>query len=173
MLFTAEMTSEHQIEESLTSFSPPVGIVSQPIEPISLYASYTRSFQPDRFLSLSVTNTPFEPTIGRQYESGIKADISEQLSATLAAFEITKTNVLTTDTINPDFSIQVGEQKSRGIELDISGEILLGWNIITSKESSCSSQFSGNLPLATKAASGDLTAVFTRRKPQLETQFSK
>lgn len=119
-------------EESLTSFSPRVGIVYQPIEPISLYASYTRSFQPDRFLGRSVTNTPFEPTIGRQYEIGIKADISEQLSATLAAFEITKTNVLTTDPINPDFSIQVGAQRSRGIELDISGEILPGWNIITS-----------------------------------------
>ncbi|MBD2360320.1 TonB-dependent receptor [Anabaena minutissima FACHB-250] len=119
-------------EESLSAFSPRVGIVYQPIEPISLYASYTESFQPDRFLGRSVTGTPFKPTRGSQYEVGIKADITERLSATLAAFEITKSNVVTSDPNNPRFSIQVGEQRSRGIELDIAGEILPGWNIITS-----------------------------------------
>lgn len=120
-------------EESLTAFTPRVGIVYQPIQPISLYASYTQSFQPDRFFGRSAaTNEPFEPTEGTQYEVGIKADISEQIAATLAAFEITKSNVLTPDPNDPDISIQVGEQRSRGIELDIGGEILPGWNIIAS-----------------------------------------
>jgi iron complex outermembrane recepter protein len=120
-------------EESLTAFSPRVGIVYQPIKPISLYASYTQSFQPDRFLGRSgATNEPFKPTEGTQYEVGIKADINEKLSATLAAFEITKTNVVTADPNDPDLSIQVGEQRSRGLELDLGGEILPGWNIIAS-----------------------------------------
>jgi iron complex outermembrane recepter protein len=119
-------------EESLTAFSPRAGIVYQPIKPISLYASYSQSFQPDRFLSRSASNEPFKPTRGTQYEVGIKADISEKLSATLAAYEITKTNVVTSDPNDPDLSIQVGEQRSRGIELDIGGEILPGWNIIAS-----------------------------------------
>ncbi|BAY65321.1 ferrichrome-iron receptor [Calothrix brevissima NIES-22] len=127
--FIAQTTNE----ESLTAFSPRVGIVYQPIKPISLYASYTQSFQPDRFFSRSAaTNQPFKPTEGTQYEVGIKADISEKLSATLAAFEITKTNVITSDPNDPDLSIQVGEQRSRGIEFDIGGEILPGWNIIAS-----------------------------------------
>ena len=30
------------------------------------------------------------------------------------------------------FSEQVGEQRSRGIELDVTGEILPGWNIVAS-----------------------------------------
>ncbi|RUT07363.1 ferrichrome-iron receptor [Dulcicalothrix desertica PCC 7102] len=119
-------------EESLSAFSPRVGIVYQPIKPISLYASYTQSFQPDRFLGRSATSDPFKPTRGTQYEVGIKGDINEKLSATLAAYQITKTNVVTLDPNNPDFSVQVGEQRSRGIELDISGEILPGWSIITS-----------------------------------------
>ncbi|KAM3090860.1 TonB-dependent siderophore receptor [Phormidesmis sp. 146-35] len=119
-------------EESLTAFSPRAGIVYQPIKPISLYASYARSFQPDRFLGRSATSEPFKPTEGTQYEIGIKADISNRLSATLAAFQITKTNVLTPDPNDPDSSIQVGEQKSKGIELDVSGEISPGWNIIAS-----------------------------------------
>lgn len=124
--------AETTTEESLSAFSP--RIVYQPIQPISLYASYTQSFQPDRFFGLSATNEPFKPTRGTQYEVGIKADISEKLSATLAAYQITKTNVVTDDPNNPDpnFSIQVGEQRSRGIELDIGGEILPGLNIIAS-----------------------------------------
>jgi iron complex outermembrane recepter protein len=126
--------AETTTKESLSAFSPRVGIVYQPIQPISLYASYTQSFQPDRFFGLSATNEPFKPTTGTQYEVGIKADISEKLSATLAAYQVTKTNVVTDDPNNPDpnFSIQVGEQRSRGIELDIGGEILPGLNIIAS-----------------------------------------
>ena len=70
---------------------------------------------------------------GTQYEVGVKADLSDQLSATLALFDLTRSNVLTTDTrpgVPPGFSIQTGEQRSRGIELNIAGEILPGWNII-------------------------------------------
>lgn len=72
-----------------------------------------------------------EPTRGTQYEVGLKADLG-QLSATLAAYQITKTNILRTDPEEPDFSIPIGEVRSRGIELDIGGEILPGWNIIAS-----------------------------------------
>lgn len=110
------------------AFSPRVGIVYQPIEPISLYASYSHSFTP-------VTGTAFgggafEPQRGTQYEIGLKANINEQLSATLALYDLTLSNVLTADPNNSGFSIQTGEQRSRGIELSIQGEILPGWNII-------------------------------------------
>lgn len=50
----------------------------------------------------------------------------------MAAYEITKTNVTIQDQNNRDFQIQVGEQRSRGIELDIAGEILPGWKVIAS-----------------------------------------
>ena len=58
--------------------------------------------------------------------------MDDRLSTTLAAYQITKTNVATPDPDNPDFSIAAGELKSRGIELDVTGEILPGWNIIAS-----------------------------------------
>ncbi|MEH2081941.1 MAG: TonB-dependent receptor [Nostoc sp.] len=99
-----------------------------PIEPISLYTSYSSSFVP--VIGNAVDNSVFEPQRGTQYEVGVKADLSDRLSATLAAYQIAKTNVLTTDLNNPSFSIQVGEQRSRGVELDIAGEILTGWKII-------------------------------------------
>ncbi|MEH1847435.1 MAG: TonB-dependent siderophore receptor [Nostoc sp.] len=108
------------------AFSPRVGIVYQPIKPISLYASYGRSF-----LQAGVTaRAQAEPERGTQYEVGVKADLSSRLAATLAFYDLTRTNLPTPDPNNPLFTILVGEQRSRGIEFDVTGEILPGWNII-------------------------------------------
>jgi iron complex outermembrane recepter protein len=116
--------------QSDSAFSPRVGLVYQPIEPISLYASFSQSFFP--VIGRSATGSTFDPERGTQYEVGIKADITEQLSAILSAYHLTRRNVLTTDPDNPDFSIQVGEQRSQGVELSLTGEILPGWNVIAS-----------------------------------------
>ncbi|MDF5724807.1 MAG: TonB-dependent siderophore receptor [Rhizonema sp. PD37] len=114
-----------------SAFSPRVGLVYQPIEPISLYASYSRSFVPNN--STTASGVSLEPSRGTQYEVGIKSEFfARRLSATLAAYDITKTNIPTTDPNNTDFSIAVGEVKSRGVELDVAGEILPGWKIIAS-----------------------------------------
>jgi len=110
------------------AFSPRVGLVYQ-AEPISLYASYSRSFVPNNARTFG--GELIEPTRGTQFEVGVKTDLG-RLVATLAAYEITKTNILTPDPDRPDFSIGVGEVRSRGIEFDISGEITPGWNIIAS-----------------------------------------
>ncbi|MBW4642031.1 MAG: TonB-dependent siderophore receptor [Goleter apudmare HA4340-LM2] len=125
---TEDNLANTKVSESTDAFSPRVGLVYQPIPPISLYASYARSFTP-------VGGTDFEgnrfvPERGTQYEVGIKADLNDQLSATLAFYDLTLSNVLTTDPVNPNFSIQVGEQRSRGVDLTLGGEILPGWSII-------------------------------------------
>jgi len=109
------------------AFSPRLGIVYRPVEPVSLYASYSRSFQQE--VGTSVDGQLFEPTQGTQYEVGVKADLSDRLFATLAFFDLTRSNVVTSDPENPIFSIQTGEQQSRGIEFDLAGEILPGWDI--------------------------------------------
>ncbi|NJK53707.1 MAG: TonB-dependent receptor [Leptolyngbyaceae cyanobacterium SU_3_3] len=112
------------------AFSPRIGLVYQPSDTVSLYASYSRSFRQTTSFS---PGQVFKPTRGTQYEVSIKTDfLDKKLSATLAAYQITKTNVTTADPNNPLFSIQTGEQRSRGIELDVTGEILPGWKIIAS-----------------------------------------
>jgi iron complex outermembrane recepter protein len=113
--------------ESSDAFSPRVGIVYQPIPPISLYASYSRSFSPVSGIALD--GSRFQPERGTQYEVGVKADLNNRLSATLAFYDLTRSNVLTADPTDPNFSIQTGEQRSRGIELNLAGELLPGWNI--------------------------------------------
>jgi iron complex outermembrane receptor protein len=113
--------------QSDTAFSPRFGIVYQPIPPISLYASYLRSFTPA--IGVAASGETFQPERGTQYEIGVKANISDQLSATLAFYDLARSNVTTPDPDNPNFSVQTGRQRSRGIEFDIGGEILPGWNI--------------------------------------------
>ncbi|MEP6516842.1 TonB-dependent siderophore receptor [Microcoleus vaginatus] len=115
-------------EQSENAFSPRVGIVYQPIPPISLYASYSQSFSPVN--GRSFENAQFQPERGTQYEVGVKADLSDRLSATLAFYDLLLSNVLTNDPVNPDFSVQTGKQRSRGIEMNLSGAILPGWNIL-------------------------------------------
>ncbi len=113
-------------------FSPRIGLVYQPLKNLSIYTSYTRAFKPNES-AIDANGTPLEPERGTQYEVGVKGEfLNGKLTATLAAYEITKTNVSTTDLNNTDFSVAAGEVKSRGIELDIAGEILPGWNVIAS-----------------------------------------
>ncbi len=108
--------------------TPRLGVVYQPIEEVSLYASYSRSFNPNT--ANTVSGDPLEPETGEGYEVGVKAQLLEDIFATLAYFDITKQNVAVIDPDNRLFSIPTGEQRSRGVELDVTGEILPGWNII-------------------------------------------
>ena len=125
--FTEDLTSEQSQER----FSPRLGIVYQPIEPVSLYASYSTSFNPDPFNSTTVDGEVLEPSTGTQYELGVKGEFLDgNLTTTLAFYQIDRDNFSTTDPDNPDFSIAAGEVRSRGIELDVAGEILPGWNVI-------------------------------------------
>jgi iron complex outermembrane recepter protein len=125
--FQAPLTQTTDFKQT-EAFSPRVGIVYQPIQPISLYASYSRSF--NYSTSSGFAPAPTEPERGTQYEIGVKADLTNRLAATLALYNLTRSNLPTSDPDNPTRSILVGEQRSRGIEFDVSGEILPGWNVI-------------------------------------------
>lgn len=91
------------------AFSPRIGIVYQPIQPISLYASYSRSF--NQAVSLFDAAPP-EPERGTQYEIGVKADLTDRLAATLAFYDLTRTNL---PTIDPNDS-RLGEKHAETVE---------------------------------------------------------
>ncbi|MEH1946795.1 MAG: TonB-dependent siderophore receptor [Nostoc sp.] len=128
--FDRDLETGTNTETSDSKFSPRVGIVYQPTDSTSIYGSWTNSFNPQIF-GRSRNEEAFKPETAEQFEVGIKQEfIDKRLSATLAYFDITKKNVLTTDPIDSDYQIQTGEQKSSGVELDVVGEILPGWKII-------------------------------------------
>ncbi|BAP45848.1 TonB-dependent siderophore receptor [Pseudomonas sp. StFLB209] len=109
--------------------SPRVGVVWQPEHWLALYASYSTSFSPQT--AKTRTGRVLDPEQGVQYEVGAKFDIiPEQLSATLAAFEIVRENVAASDPSDSEYAVQTGEQRVRGVELDVTGNPLPGWQII-------------------------------------------
>ncbi|WP_017295700.1 TonB-dependent siderophore receptor [Geminocystis herdmanii] len=121
---TAQNTSQ-----SNNNWSPRIGVVYKPIETVSIYGNYSQSFKPN--LGQTANGDTLEPERAEGFEFGVKAEFLEgKLLATLAYFDISKRNVATSDPDNAFFSVTTGEQRSNGIEFDIVGEILPGWNII-------------------------------------------
>ena len=119
------------IEQTEQEFSPRGGVVFKPVDTVSVYASYSQSFNPE--VGTTFDGTPFKPETGEQFELGVKTEFFDRrLSVTAAAFQLSRENVLTADPNNSGFSLQTGEQRSRGLELDIAGEILPGWKVIAS-----------------------------------------
>ncbi|MBD2730531.1 TonB-dependent siderophore receptor [Nostoc sp. FACHB-892] len=133
--FNENRLTNELTDRSDTKISPRVGIVYQPTNSTSVYFNYAQAFAPNTGY-ITRTEELLQPQTGDQFEFGLKQDFFEnRVSATLAFYQITRQNVPTAD---PDpefrdfFSVATGEQRSRGIELDIAGEILPGWNIIAS-----------------------------------------
>ncbi len=115
-----------------TAFSPSIGLTYQPVKPIAFYVNYTESFAPQSAGSRSVDGKLFDPERGRSYEGGIKLQTRDgKLRSTIAVFDVTKKNVLTSDPLNGfAFSVATGKQRSKGIEFDVQGQLLPGWDII-------------------------------------------
>ena len=114
-----------------TALTPRFGLLYQLTDTLSLYGSYSQSFAPNT--ASTATGEALPPQRGRGYEFGVKSEFLEgKLFATLAYFDVTKQNIAVTDPNFPLFSIASGEQRSRGFEFDLSGEIMAGWKIIAS-----------------------------------------
>jgi len=104
------------------AWSPRVGIVWKPIDNVSLFADYTRSFQSKP--EPTIDGKPIDPEKGRQYEAGIKAELfGGRLAATAAVYELKRENVTQQDPNNIGYNLNAGVQRSRGVELDVSGSV--------------------------------------------------
>ena len=95
------------------------------------YASYATSFLP--VAGTDFQGQSFKPTTGEQYEAGIKYEPQGWRALfTASVFQITQQNVLTTDPVNVGYSVQDGEVRSRGIELEAKANITANLDIIAS-----------------------------------------
>ncbi len=120
------------LQRTDNTLSPRLGAVYQPTEQVSLYASYSRSFQPisDSF-SFRANSDQLKPTQTVNKEIGAKLDIGAKASLTAALFDMSQTNIQVADPVNPNFSVPVGKQRTRGLELTFAGEIAPRWEIIS------------------------------------------
>ncbi|WP_426256938.1 TonB-dependent receptor [Sphingomonas sp. DC2300-3] len=115
-----------------TLWSPRVGVVLKPVQPVSIYASYSRSFLPqsgDQFSSLDITSAALEPERFDNYELGLKWDILPTLNLTAAIYQLDRTNTRAADPNDAARTVLTGAQRSKGFELGLSGAITAQWQI--------------------------------------------
>lgn len=115
--------------------TPRFGLLWRPENWVSFYGNYTEGFGPNSGLVFPGTLAP--PTSAKSWEAGLKLEFFDgRLRATADYFDLLKTNVATPDPIPTHICggagcvIVVGEARSKGVELDVQGQILPGWNVI-------------------------------------------
>ncbi|GAA4203151.1 hypothetical protein GCM10022289_18970 [Pedobacter jeongneungensis] len=130
---TVGKTNLTQISDNV--FSPRAGLSVTLAKDFSAYTLYDQSFLP--VAGQDYAGEPFKPIRGNNIELGLKKDFFDgRWNVTAAAFRIKKKNVLTADldpahlAANPNAQIQLGGVISKGIELDINGEITSGLNLV-------------------------------------------
>jgi iron complex outermembrane receptor protein len=110
--------------QSASATTMRAGLVYQPTPAWSLYASAAQGFRPNS--GVAIDNTAFAPEQSRSYEVGAKLELGNaggNVGATLALYKIDKKNVLTANPADTNFSISAGEVGSKGLELDVAGDI--------------------------------------------------
>ena len=106
-------------------FSPHVGILYQPWPEFSLYGSWSNSFQNNSGF-VDSSGRPLPNQDAEQWEAGIKTELfDKKLRTTMTYFHLTRKKVATPDlnTVDAFDSVAVGEERSRGFELDVLGQI--------------------------------------------------
>ncbi|MBI2748362.1 MAG: TonB-dependent siderophore receptor, partial [Burkholderiales bacterium] len=119
------------LERTDTSFSPRAGLVWQPAESQSYYLSYSRSFQPSaEAFALAANNAANAPEFTRNIEVGSKLDFLDgALAVTAAVFNLERSDIKNTDPAKPAQQINVGTQRTNGLELTANGRLPGNWDI--------------------------------------------
>ncbi|MEX5586936.1 TonB-dependent receptor [Pseudomonas urmiensis] len=116
--------------------SPRLGVVYSPWQDHSFYASWSKTFSPVGGGLIGITpGAPGNandtgPELSRQKEIGVKSDwLDDRLTTTLAVYELELYNRRTRDANNPELIQLSGLQRSRGIELTATGNIVGNWYV--------------------------------------------
>lgn len=111
--------------KAYTKFSPMAGLVFEPTRSLSLYASYGKGFRPNS--GVGADGQPFDPELSKSYEVGAKFVTPDgRITSTVSLYKMKKSNVLSTDPGNANFSKPVGSAKSKGVEFDLNAKLPAG-----------------------------------------------
>lgn len=127
-LTTRNLLANSVSEQSPSRFTGRAGITYVSDFGLAPYFSYSTSFLPTPGVNFFAV--PFRPTTGAQYEGGVKFQPRRSASfITASLFQITQQNVQTPDPANPLNTLQTGEIRARGVELEGVASILNGLNL--------------------------------------------
>ena len=120
------------LERPDTLVSPRLGVIVKPVEPLSIYTSYSVSYLPssgDQFSSLTAITQQAKPEKFANYEIGAKWDVRPRLSLTTAVYRLDRTNTRATDPNDPTRIVQTGSQRTNGYEVGVSGALSRIWSV--------------------------------------------
>ncbi|MDH1265632.1 TonB-dependent siderophore receptor [Pseudomonas sp. GD03944] len=96
---------------------------------VAPYISYSESFQP--VIGLNNGLTPYKPLEGEQWELGIKYQpVGSNSLYTAAVFDLREKNRQMSDPTDPTNTLQSGETRVRGLELEAQVEVTSNWDLI-------------------------------------------
>lgn len=105
-----------------------VGAVYEVFPGVAPYVSLANSFLPVSGLDRNAN--VFQPETGRQAEVGVKFERDGgRQTASVAAYDLLRANVLTADPLNAAFNVQQGEQRVKGVEIELLADLRSGWNL--------------------------------------------
>ena len=109
------------------------GLAWMPTPDTTVFGNYSESFSPEVNARALVGSADPIPSRGKQFELGVRQDfLSNRLQTSATVFAITKTNVRVADAVLTTQDRQVGEQRSRGLELELSGRPTTQWQVVAS-----------------------------------------
>ncbi|MGE0532502.1 MAG: TonB-dependent receptor [Hyphomonadaceae bacterium] len=111
--------------------SPRLGVIYRPVQPVSIYASYSVSYLPqsgDQFASLDATSAALEPEEFENLELGVKWDITRALALTAAIYQLDRSNTRAIESGTGN-TVLTGEQRSEGFEIGLAGSMTDRWQI--------------------------------------------
>ncbi|MBC2620825.1 MULTISPECIES: ferrichrome porin FhuA [Citrobacter] len=117
---------------------------------VTPYFSYSESFEPAS--QTGASGNIFAPSKGKQYEAGVKYVPSDRpIVLTGAVYQLTKTNNLMADPNGSLFSVEGGEIRSRGVEIEAKAALSASVNVVgsytyTDAEYTTDTNYKGNTP---------------------------
>lgn len=117
-----------------TALTTRAGVVHKLRPDLALYASFAEGFVPQTLGQQEPgVGGPFDPEESVSYELGVKWEPrGGAVGFGVAAYEITKTNVLQSDprpSAPANALIALGEMRSRGFEFEVNGQLARDWNV--------------------------------------------
>lgn len=105
------------------------GVVVALAPQLSAFAGWGQGMRVPTF---AVFTQPPKPELSEQTEAGLRFTQPGGLSGTIAVFDLKLKNALAADPANPGKTIQVNEESSRGVDVDLQWQLGAGWRLLGS-----------------------------------------
>ena len=120
----------NQLDQHNGAWTPNLGVSYRLTPSATVYANWLHGF--DQSLDQQTAGgAPLPPIRSEQVETGVKFNLlDDKLYATAAVYYVHNNYSIGADPTNPFFAVKAAAQHSRGVEFDVQGQALPGWNVI-------------------------------------------